>query len=189
MCGRYSIFTDAESLELEAIIRSANAASGGGIYKTGEIFPTERAPVIAASDSGGVGAAIMGWGWKNILRSVIINARSESVSKKELFRDDFLTRRCAIPSTGFYEWSRDPDKTKYLFRLPGEVMLYMAGFWRPGAGFIILTTSANDSMRDIHSRMPVILTSPDIRTYIGDPAAARALITAAPPELMRSPAV
>ncbi len=187
MCGRYTVFTDAESLELEAIIRSADSKCGAGSYKTGEIFPSDRVPVITGAGGGAIAVDVMQWGWKNVAPSLLINARAETAEIKPIFREDFALRRCVIPSTGFYEWShdRDKNKTKFLFNIPGETMLYMAGFWRPGAGFLILTTAANSSMIKVHNRMPVIVPGPLIRGYITDAYRASALLREPAPELSR----
>lgn len=189
MCGRYTVFTDAESLELTAIIRAADSRYGAGSYKTGEIFPTDKVPVITgAGDS--IAVDVMQWGWKNVLPQLLINARAETVPHKQVFREDFAARRCVVPSTGFFEWSHDKskEKTKFLFNIPGETMLYMAGFWRPGTGFLIITTTANDSMSEIHSRMPVIMPSSYIRGYISDIARASALLFEPVPGLVKVPA-
>ena len=92
-------------------------------------------------------------------KGVIINARSESVAEKYMFRDSFLKRRCIVPSTGYYEWSKQKEKLR--FNLPGQRMLYMAGIYQntpEGLRFVILTMEANDSVSPIHHRMPLILT-------------------------------
>lgn len=187
MCGRYTVFTDAESLELEAIIHSANTKYGSTSYRTGEIFPTDKVPVIAAGggDSASLAVTLMIWGWREVMPRLLINARAETVREKLIFRHDFSTRRCVIPSTGFYEWSHDGEKTKYLFNLPGQPMLYMAGFWRQNKGFLILTTEANASMRDVHSRMPLILSAADVRGYVADMEVATHLLNRPTPELAR----
>jgi putative SOS response-associated peptidase YedK len=65
-------------------------------------------------------------------------------------------------------------KTKLLFRLPHEKMLYMAGMvntFRDKDGkaedaFVILTTSANTAMMPFHDRMPVILSGRECEDWI-----------------------
>jgi len=146
------------------------AASGTASYLAkGEVFPSNIAPVFTKS-----GAEAVKWGfphWKNA--SVIINARAETALEKNMFKKPLLERRCVIPSSGFYEWSRagsGKKKDKFLLRHPGERVLYMAGMintFRDATGstysaFVILTTAANESVAAIHDRMPVIL-APDER--------------------------
>ncbi|MDR1185376.1 MAG: hypothetical protein LBK67_11365, partial [Coriobacteriales bacterium] len=52
MCGRYVIFTSDEASELRLIVaeaqQRADAAESGVTVKTGEIFPTDVAPVLIA---------------------------------------------------------------------------------------------------------------------------------------------
>ena len=145
------------------------ASSTASYLAKGEVFPSNIAPVFTKS-----GAEAVKWGfphWKNA--SVIINARAETALEKNMFKKPLLERRCVIPSSGFYEWSRagsGKKKDKFLLRHPGERVLYMAGMintFRDATGstysaFVILTTAANESVAAIHDRMPVIL-APDER--------------------------
>jgi putative SOS response-associated peptidase YedK len=61
MCGRYVIFTAEEAGELRLIVeeaqRCADAAQSGVTVKTGEVFPTDVAPVLVARGEG-TGAAL-----------------------------------------------------------------------------------------------------------------------------------
>jgi putative SOS response-associated peptidase YedK len=183
MCGRYLLEDEAyadilqilhdiqsakDRINLDNISRMENLAAGE--FPRGEIFPSTLAPVVAkfetkASNHSEVGSAepgnnyeivAMKWGfphWKN--SGVIINARAETASEKNMFRRPLKERRCVIPSSGFYEWSYNsgtPDdnstflypglphgsinqprsgkrkpKNKYLFRESCKTTLYMAG--------------------------------------------------------------
>jgi len=99
-----------------------------------------------------------------------INARSESLFESRLYRDLVIRQRCIVPISGFYEWKRQGG-TKRPFRisLREEPIMSVAGIWdawHPGTkderhSFSILTTSANECMRAIHDRMPVILHGAD----------------------------
>ena len=112
-----------------------------------------------------------------------INARSETLSEKPFFRNLIKSKRCIVPADGFYEWSKFPEageksqelKVKqptkslkvphYINRSNGD-LLALAGlwdFWRDKNSntemttFTIITTAANNFMKSIHDRMPVIL--------------------------------
>jgi putative SOS response-associated peptidase YedK len=96
----------------------------------------------------------------------LINARSESIHEKASFRQAIRSRRCLIPSTGFYEWEKHGDvKTPLYFQLKDGSPMAFAGIWESwkspeGENLIscaILTTSANKLVEPIHDRMPVIL--------------------------------
>jgi len=139
-----------------------------------EVFPTDLAPVLA--DSGGkITVTAMKWGYPgfpdskhpNAKPRPLINAKAETVLSLPTWKDSVTLRRCIIPSGGFYEWQHGGvnDKQKYLFRLPNESELFMAAIYKPFTleneeafpHFSVLTTAANASIADVHSRMPVIV--------------------------------
>ena len=126
------------------------------------------------------------WGFPGFHgKGVIINARVEAVAEKPMFRNCLATRRCIIPSTCFYEWSHDDQKTKYQSNLPGASALYMAGLYNEFQGenrFVIFTTAANTSMADVHNR---ILDRDRMERWKGSEKAAVELLTEMPPELDR----
>lgn len=108
----------------------------------------------------------------------LINARAETAATLKTWRGALAGRRCLIPARGFFEWGPPGrGKRKYFFSLPGANLILMAGLWGEFEDgwprrFSILTTAANDSMADIHDRMPVIVREPEIGSWLfGDYAA------------------
>ncbi len=94
--------------------------------KSGEIFPTNTAPVLIEQNSTVTPVPVQ-MGFSNFRnKGVIINARAETAEEKKTFKDSLLNRKCVIPSTGFYEW--DKSKQKYLFNLPESRMLLYGRF-------------------------------------------------------------
>ena len=157
------------------------SAAGAQNLAIGEVFPTNIAPVISVDDiSAGLKALGCKWGfphWKG--SGVIINARAETALEKKMFRAPLLSRRCVIPSAGFYEWSRaggGKKKDKYLLRLPEKRLLFMAGMinlfpdenGEMYGAFVVLTTTANPSVSPIHDRMPVILAEDEKINWLRD---------------------
>jgi putative SOS response-associated peptidase YedK len=169
MCGRYAFFTDRELQEIDEIIEKISDDIQRDKMKTGEIFPTNVAPVFVPQKEI-VTPKLMTWGFPNFRnKGVIINARAETVKEKKLFGSSLRERRCIIPSTGFYEW--DGDKKKFIFNMPDSQMLYMAGIYNQFEGenrFVILTTEANSSIADVHNRMPVVVPKDRIEDWIMD---------------------
>jgi putative SOS response-associated peptidase YedK len=115
---------------------------------------------------------MMRWGlvprWsKGDRPSAHINARSETVLEKPTFRAAFLHRRCLLPADGFYEWARSGTKKQpYHFRRRDQLPFAFAGLWESWTdpetrerllSCCILTTEANELVRPVHDRMPVIL--------------------------------
>jgi len=168
MCGRYQ-FTKEQLDEINQIIHELD--SKAITYKTGEIFPTDTAPIIQRQNE----YAAMKWGfpkWDN--KGVIINARSETAHKKSMFSKSLLERRCVIPTTGFLEWQKKDStkpKDKFLFQLNDSPILYLAGIYNTFGDkdcFVILTRNANASISDIHDRMPVVLYKKEIEDWLYD---------------------
>lgn len=171
MCGRYALFTEEQTEDIRNIIREVQEKQPENNMKSGEIFPTNTAPILKAEGSQ-LGADLAIWGFPKFDgKGVIINARFETAEQKKMFRESLLTRRCVIPSTGFYEWSQDERKQKYLFRLPDTTALYMAGFYNEFKGerrYVILTADANRSISDVHNRMPVVLDRSSLIDWVFD---------------------
>lgn len=202
MCARYTVFTEDEITEIRSIIAEVSRKFGDGAVATGEIRPTNSAPILTLV-GGRLTPVPVSWGfpkWDG--KGVLINARSESALEKPMFSEALLTRRCVIPSTGFYEWTNyqepeqlsffsedsrpkgKPQKLKLHFKRPGESMLYMAGMIGRFKGadgldkdaFIILTTTASESMARFHDRMPVILTADEREEWIRSEAFMREVL-------------
>lgn len=186
MCGRYTFFTDKELQEVDEIIDQISNEIQLENMKTGEIFPTDMAPVLLPHDDIIV-PRLMVWGFPNFRnKGVIINARSETAWEKKLFGSSLERRRCIIPSTGFYEWNA--EKKKFLFNMPDSGMLYMAGIHSRFDGedrFVILTTEANASMAEVHNRMPVVVPKDRIHDWISDFSKAQDLLAGGPPGLVK----
>ena len=104
-----------------------------------------------------------------------INARAEGISSKAAFCGAFRHGRCVIPASGFYEWQaigkakvphciRPKDGGIFLFAGISDTWLGPDGTELPTAA--IVTTEANDLMRPIHDRMPVILPREALGTWL-----------------------
>ena len=162
MCGRYWIDDGRDSVELGDIIEQVNRRPAAGPVKTsGEIFPSDVAPVIASNKRLVPEAFAMGWGYVLGDGKRIINARSETAAERPLFRDGMRQRRCAVPASRYFEWERTGGrKTKYAIWPEGGGLFYFAGLYRIADGrpeFVILTREPARSIAFIHDRMPVIL--------------------------------
>jgi putative SOS response-associated peptidase YedK len=106
------------------------------------------------------------WAKDATIGSRLINARAETAAEKPAFRAAMSARRCLVIADGFYEWQRTGRaKQPYFFQLRRGRPLAFAGLWEAWRGpdhtlletCTLLTTAANDLIRAIHDRMPVIL--------------------------------
>lgn len=188
MCGRY-LFSTKENREFRRIIQDAQHRSVQhgelNFPMAGDIAPTATAPVLIASGNKVV-AEFQRWGIPGWRGGLIINARAETVCVKPMFRRSMGAQRCAIPASGYYEW--DAGKHKYFFQIPGKP-IYLAGIYDNIEGincFVILTTSPNETVKDIHDRMPLILNHDQVRPWLTDAQSALGLLTIVPPALQRN---
>lgn len=122
------------------------------------------------------------WAKDPSIGSRMINARMETVAEKPAFRRAFERRRAILPADGYYEWYETtqlsakgkPRKQPYYIHPTDGGILAMAGLyeiWRDPTRdeddplrfrwtTTVLTTRAEDSLGQIHDRMPLML-SPD----------------------------
>ena len=187
MCGRFHFSRDTADELMIAVLESMEKKYPGR-YKTGEIFPGDTAPGVISRNNRIVSVpAVFGFpGFQG--DRLLINARSETASEKKTFAESLRERRIILPATGFYEWSHTGRKQKYLFSVEDCGSLYLCGIYKVidcAVRFVILTREANDSMLEVHHRMPVILAAPQVRPYLTDRSAAMELIAGAAPDLVK----
>jgi putative SOS response-associated peptidase YedK len=115
------------------------------------------------------------------IRTMTLNAKSETVFEKPAFKFSIRKKRCLVLSTGFYEW-RDYQKKKYPYfiRMKKTELFAMAGIyssWNDKVtgeivkSFSILTTHSNPLLTKIHNlkeRMPVILPPESEREWLNN---------------------
>lgn len=139
------------------------------------IAPTQPVPIVRVI-AGKRHFQLVRWGlvpsWmKEMPKSVLINARAETINEKPSFKGGFRHRRCLIPADGFYEWQARAGQPKqpHLIRTTDGTPFAMAGIWddwlsADGSELetcAIVTTAANDRLKPMHHRMPVILDPKD----------------------------
>lgn len=168
MCGRYSFDDTREIYEVRALLEELAENVGeqaAASVKRGEVFPTNIAAVFAQTQAG-YSASAMSWGYPlHGSKKILINARSETIYEKPMFKKSVLTKRCLVPCTGFYEWqTQGTGKQKYKIDIKDESFFYLAGLFNTfkttdqvQTSFVIITAPANDFMKPIHHRMPLIV--------------------------------
>ena len=165
MCGRYIIFTSEEYREMKAILReiSKHYKVGTGILNPGEIFPSNSVPAVLTT-MGKPEYKMMPWGLElPSSKKLIINARSETLEEKYMFRNLINSNRCLLPANGFFEWK---DKQKYFIKPADLQTFYMAGLYNSEGKTVIITTSASKDMIHIHDRMPVLFNKETGRLWL-----------------------
>ena len=180
MCGRaYSTYSDEELLFLY-LNRKPVTGKDLPFKPNFNMSPTHDAPIVRDVD-GTRSIDTMNWGlipeWSPEFKMKFstINARSEEVFGKPMYKKHILSRRCIVPLSGFFEWKREGDsKRPFKIFLKDSPIMSVAGVWtawRAGTpeerrSFSILTTAANDFMANIHDRMPVILDQSQLEDWL-----------------------
>jgi putative SOS response-associated peptidase YedK len=129
------------------------------------------------------------------------NARAEDFGTKPAFRDAWKRgQRCLVVTDGFYEWKKLTVKEKqpYAIAMADDGQMVMAGLWAkwkdPKSGneiqsCTILTCGPNDTMAELHDRMPVILTEDDWAKWLGEEPATEeqllAMLKPCPDDVLR----
>ncbi len=166
---------------VEAVGRLFDVAERPNLSPRYNIAPSQQAPVVRADAAGGRTLGLLRWGlipsWAKEAKIGyrMINARAETVAEKPAFRSAFRHRRCLVPADGFYEWRKQGTvkQPTRITRADGAPFAF-AGLWErwrapDGAlidSFTIITTAANELLRPIHERMPVILDPADFGPWL-----------------------
>jgi putative SOS response-associated peptidase YedK len=122
---------------------------------------------------------------------LLINARAETIAAKPAFRDAARARRCLVPVSGFYEWTKDAEgrRLPWYFTPADGAPLVLAGVWQvwdkaevPIVSLAIVTCAASPWMAETHHREPVSLAPGDWAKWLGEAGRGAALLMKAAPE-------
>lgn len=183
MCGRYYI--DIDTKEFKKILEEVEKNIYND-FKTGEIFPTNIAPIYI-QDEENMKPILAKWGlpkWDG--KGIIINARAETIEEKFMFKKLNKSYRCIVPASAYFEWNASKtnikDKDKYRIK-KNNSNLYFAGLYNvipkheekqlslfdnteEDIFYTIITKEAESSVSHIHHRMPLIFDKNEIDDWL-----------------------
>lgn len=169
MCGRYALDAD-----IDVLINQYKAIIGNSKFEgSSEIFPTNTVPIIRELENRQLD--LLKWGFMPpFTKKPLINARAETIDIKPTFKNSFINKRCIIPATSFFEWEKVQDKkikrrisiNRRLFSIAGIYNTFYDNEGKEYEAFTILTIDANQEMKHIHERMPVILSDEDAERWL-----------------------
>jgi putative SOS response-associated peptidase YedK len=171
MCGRYALAIALALLAERFGLYNVESTIILNLLPRYNLAPSQMAPIVTGGATRQLEAMRWGlipsWAKDDSFASKMINARSETISEKPSFRNLIDRSRILIPSTGFFEWWQLPNGKREPVRivLQDEPLFAFAGLsdtWRKPDGselktFTIITTEANELLKPVHERMPVIL--------------------------------
>ena len=168
MCGRFAFYSPSEAAA--ALFGVEGSVDVKPRYN---IAPTQDIVAIRNAEGEGRELVMLRWGlvpfWAKdpSIGNRMINARAETVAEKPSFRAAYRHRRCIVLADGFYEWQRDGNvKTPYFISLATGGPFAFAALWEnwtdkeTGESLqttTLITPEANDFMKPLHHRMPVVL--------------------------------
>ena len=175
MCGRYVSKIDAD------LERHFNLTKVPFDFSSYNVAPGTNVPVVRQAENEGRELVLMRWGliphWAKEERIgyKMINARGETVASKPAFRQPFKRHRCLIPANGFYEWRKTQSgKVPYFIHPRDDSVIGFGGLWdvwtNPEGERIesctIITTAANEVIKPLHDRMPLIVAPEDYGVWL-----------------------
>ncbi len=187
MCGRSSLTKTEKELEdrFQATFYSDGLAQYNPLPNY-NVAPSHFMPVITNTDS--LHFQAYRWGlipfWAKDIKIgyKMINARIETLMEKSTFKMAVSQRRCLVPADGFYEWKKVKDANGKLIKQPYRItttdqeVFAMAGLWdrwtaadgQQVFSFTVITQTPNEVVKDIHNRMPAILTPDQEKLWLSD---------------------
>lgn len=178
MCGRYVL--KASTLDLQKAFHLDEVPQLSARYN---IAPMQAAPIILDAAPRKLVVAQWGlvpqWAKDPKIANQFINARSETLEKKGVFKELLASHRCLVPADGFYEWRHEgKQRLPHFVHEPDGRPLAMAGLWSRWHSpegmdlttFVIITTRANGELQSLHDRMPVILDEDGRQRWLSGPS-------------------
>lgn len=186
MCGRFVI---AKTSDFIAELFEIDELETDLDFRSYNVPPTTQIPMIVEREIDGMPSRQLHaarWGlipsWaKEVSSTPLINARIESVLDKPSFQEAALSKRCAIPADGYFEWQSTIADSKVPFFIhPGDGMLAFAGiysWWRNPAKAAndptrwvltcsLLTKESAPELSQIHNRNPVMLSEENLSAWL-----------------------
>ena len=170
MCGRFSLTTPLDALK--PLLKGAWPPGLEQRYAPRpQVHPGEPL-LLLRQEEGRQAVALALWGlvpdWCDDPRRSRrpINARSETLQERASFRAAWRHRRCLVPADGYFEWAGSgASRRPHWIRRRDQAPFWFAGLWERWLGpdgseletCCLLTTAANQRLRALHQRMPVVI--------------------------------
>jgi putative SOS response-associated peptidase YedK len=189
MCGRFTIAAEKE--KVRDVVPGMKVVEWHGPRYN--VAPSQPVPVVRNVDERVLQwrrwGLIPSWAKEPAIGSRMINARAETLAEKPAFRSAFEKRRCVIVADGFYEWQKVPGSTRrkpFHFRIEDGRPFAFAGLWDrwmspEGEEIVtctIITTAANERVKPVHERMPVIMRPDRIERWLNPEPVTAAVLQA-----------
>jgi len=188
MCGRFGL-GNPERLDL--LMRRMSFPAILGVAPRFNITPSADLPIVLSLD--GEPATWMakwglvpGWAKDPTIGNKLAMARGESAHEKPSFREAIKRRRALMPADLFYEWQPIEGKKStvpWCVRKTNDEPFFMGALWEqwaprddpnsaPLLTCCVITTDANESLRPIQDRMPLLIDDEDCERWLNSATSA-----------------
>lgn len=182
MCGRYELHSTPAAIAL-----AFGLGRPPDVRARYNVAPMTDVPIVRLNADGERELVRVRWGlvprWAKdtSIGNKLINARGETIAEKPSFRMAYRRHRCLLPADGFYEWraagGEHARKQPLHIGMKDGALFAMGGLyerWLSPEGEVldtctIVTTPANELLRPVHDRMPMIVAARDYGRWL-DPA-------------------
>ena len=162
MCGRFTVTATPNEL-----LNRFGVAINSNLAPRWNVAPSQSSPIIKAHGMTNE-VEMARFGLDGVVRhKSLINARCETITQKPTFAQAFVSQRCLIVASGWYEW-QEKGKPYHIQLNDGRVMAFGGLFFRKAGQthFVIVTTAATGTLADIHHRAPLVLASADWQRWL-----------------------
>lgn len=180
MCGRFTVTLSKDDfIKYLSRYKDIEIKIDDGFLPKYNIAPSEEV-IIMLKDQKQYRVGQIKWGFiPSFIKEIdtfkpLINVRSETIYDKPIFKSNLISKRCVIFADSFYEWKTiHGRKVPFRIMLKNHELFAFAGIWsqnkvsdKPIYTAAIITTEANSLIKDIHHRMPVILSDDQIDMWL-----------------------
>ena len=190
MCGRASLNKTEKDLEesFDADFYSEDLERYNPLPNY-NVAPSHVLPVISTADREHFNPFRWGlipfWAKDRNIGYKMINARKETILEKNTYKKLIGSKRCIVPFDGFYEWKKTPDgKQPYRIVTTDRDIFTIAGLWDKWKNedgedvysFTLITQAPNETVAEIHDRMPAVLRKEQEDMWLSDDLSPRELL-------------
>jgi len=166
MCGRYVITKPVT--KTTDLVKTNIKVENLDNYNA---HPGQTLPIIKAYTNGRALESLE-WGlkpeWAKNKKDFrpLINARLETLMEKLSFKNLIKTSKCIVIADGYYEWKKEgTSKSPYYFTREDKDLMFFAGIYEKKQ-FCIITKEAQDNVKEVHNREPVIINQSQLINYL-----------------------
>ena len=176
MCGRFISISEKNKVKKIFDIKKINNFT----EKSYNICPKQKINLIFI-ENGNLTLDSLEWGYSfhnkiTNKNQLIINSRIETINTKLIFKESYLKRKCIVLSNGYIEWKHTTkDKLPYFINIPEKELFFIGAIWRLEkinntftSVCCLITKKANNEIKHIHERMPVIFSPKEAINFLND---------------------